>query len=306
MRIMHFLSAVILVFLICGSAFGDGAMFSHRSSVGKGVVVKEPEQQAVVLFTGQEEQLIISPTYKGPAGRFAWVIPVPSMPRIDTADMSIFKELKILIPPRMQKSGSGLGGVSGKDGKPKVEVIERQMIGGYDVSVIQSTSGTELYKWLQDNGFDLPRSARSPIVDYVKGRWFFVACKVNASGLGDGEQTGDLSPIRMTFKSQRPIYPIRLSAANPEPFDMLVYVIVPISVIVPGSTVLSIDLGPRKCTPVLRAEAVIRAVAAVDASNKYPALSAFVREDAYVWRESVRLMPSDCRRDLLWNQPGVE
>ncbi|MHB1001928.1 MAG: DUF2330 domain-containing protein [Armatimonadota bacterium] len=308
MKVRHVLTISMLVLLIYGTAFSDGAMFSHRSSADKGIVVKEPEQQAVVLFTGSEEQLIISPTYKGPAGRFAWVIPVPTMPKVDTADMRIFNELKTLLPPKAQRSGvkGGLGGISGKDEKPAVEVLERKTIGGYDMSVIKSADGTELFKWLQDNEFHLPQKARSPIVDYVRGGWFFVACKVNAAGPGDGEQTGNLSPIKITFKSQRPIYPVRLSAANPEPFDMLIYVITPASAITTGSTVLRVDRGPRKCTPVLNASALIRPIVYGNAPDDHPALSALVHEDAYVWRESVRLMPSDCRSDLLWYQPGVE
>lgn len=302
--------SVIAMLLLPSIAHADGAMLSHKpmfKKSGETPVVKEPEQQAVILFTGDMEQLIISPTYQGPSGRLAWIVPVPARPVVDTADMRIFVELKALLRTKPSQSrfgsSSGFGG-AGQAGKPAVEVIERKVIGGYDISVIESADGTELMRWLESNEFRLPSNARSPIVDYVRGGWFFVACKVTAPDAVEPNDARDLSPIRIRFPVSKPIYPLRLSAANPGAFDILVYIISPMSAIGSTSTNLVLDRGPRKCTLMHRVVAVLPRVVPGESSDPCPALLKLVDDDTYIWRESLQLLPSDCRRDVLWYAPG--
>ena len=84
-------------------------------------------------------------------------------------------------------------------------------------------------KWLSTNGYELPQKALDPVKEYVTRHWTFVACKIADSdpNTAEGLKTGTLAPLSMTFRTARPVYPLRMSA-NSKPFDLLVYVILPV------------------------------------------------------------------------------
>ena len=180
-------------------------------------LVNEPEQKAAIFFDKGREQLIISPKYEGPAEKFAWIIPVPTRPKVEIADEAIFYELYELAASVFLSSKRA----------DEVKVLEKATIGAYDVNVLSATDGKALMKWLSQNGYHLPEKALEPVKSYVRRRWTFVACKIHDPRSAAGLRTGTLAPLKLTFASPQPVYPLRLSSANPEPFQLIVYLVMP-------------------------------------------------------------------------------
>ncbi len=92
-----------------------------------------------------------------------------------------------------------------------VNVEQEAQIGHYDVSVLDATTPDALNSWLEENGFQhVPEEGRAIVADYVDEGWRFVAAKLSRSGGGYGRP----HPIEVTFPSDAPIYPMRLTALS--------------------------------------------------------------------------------------------
>lgn len=92
-----------------------------------------------------------------------------------------------------------------------VTLEQEVQIGNYDVSVLDVTSSDSLNSWLEDNGFQhVPEDGRAIVADYIDNGWRFVAAKLSRSGGGYGRP----HPIEVTFPSDAPIYPMRLTALS--------------------------------------------------------------------------------------------
>jgi len=297
--------AMAIAFLnVATSSRADGIMLpdieTWKKMRDEGLVM-EPEQRAVIVYSKGNEDLIISPRYEGQADRFAWVIPVPSRPEVELADRALFDELdEALYYGQVPKSPSLP--------KTNVEVIERRVIGDYDVGVLDANDAHALMNWLSDNAYYLPDLALGPIEYYVGKRWTFVACKIHdpvrsAKGL----RTGTLAPLKMSFASKRPMYPLRLSAANPEPFDVDIYLLVP-------DPNPALDYRVVIDLPVLRGDRFLPlpSVAypelnAVEAAQEkpFPALARLAPRGLHVFHVAYQtdstIRPKQCVRDLYWN-----
>src|SRR5438105_3111049 len=62
-------------------------------------LITEPDQKALIYFSRGSEQLVISPSYAGEATDFAWVVPVPSRPKVEILRGAPFHELARLVEP---------------------------------------------------------------------------------------------------------------------------------------------------------------------------------------------------------------
>ena len=56
-------------------------------------LILEPDQKALIYYSRGREQLVISPNYAGDATDFAWVVPVPSVPKVEILKGAPFHEL---------------------------------------------------------------------------------------------------------------------------------------------------------------------------------------------------------------------
>lgn len=93
-----------------------------------------------------------------------------------------------------------------------VSVLERSVIGDFDVSVVQSTDAGEMKAWLTANGFQSSPQANNAIEDYVKNGWLFVVSKLNRSF--DDARVSAPTPLIFQFPVTKPVYPMQLTGAG--------------------------------------------------------------------------------------------
>jgi len=298
------LLAVLALLVLQGFAWADGGFMPDERTWQQrreSALINEPEQKAVVFFSAGTEQLIISPSYEGDATNFAWVVPVPARPKVEILKGAIFHELARLVMPkppadRLSKSRLLSPQAAG------VKVLERKTVGAYDVSVLAASDGNALMNWLKSNGYHLPDKAVEPIKGYVKDRWTFVACRIKVPGSAKGLKTGTLAPLRLTFKTPRPVYPVRLSAANPKPFIVEVYLVL-----------RSVDIGakPDRISvagiPGQRFHPHTKWAATASGypwnRSRYPTLAGLYDGEMQIYREWFYAEPAECRKDMVWILP---
>lgn len=104
-----------------------------------------------------------------------------------------------------------------------VEVLDRQTIGSYDVAVVKATDAVELEEWLARAGTPLPDKARPVIEDYVREDWCFMTARFRKDIVADAKP----HPVRITFPTAQPVYPMRLTGVVSDSLDLDLMVIGP-------------------------------------------------------------------------------
>ncbi|MEZ0228363.1 MAG: DUF2330 domain-containing protein, partial [Planctomycetota bacterium] len=176
---------------------------------------------------------------------FGMVIPTPGKPKLDEMARDFFKDLAIytiLMPlpqtiwidePPVPKAAGG--GTRYRGGHPSeadekghgVKVLESGVVGSLDYKIIVADDASGLFEWLKENKYNY--SGDSDTLDfYVKKKWFFTVMKIDSKAMKkapDGSYTGEVTPTRFTFESEKCIYPLKITQISvKDKTDALFYV----------------------------------------------------------------------------------
>jgi hypothetical protein len=219
MRKLFFLMPLFLLF--AGTASACGGLFCSTTPVN--------QQGEQIIFEMNDDGTIsayVQINYTGAATNFAWVVPVPTVPEVDVADMATFDELDLLtqpvfIPPplpacfEMSTPTQMLMGTQAPSptySAAEVTILAQGTAGPYEYSVITDDDPDEMFRWLRENGYQIAPAMGPLIRVYNDEDMVFLAMKLQPEA---GVQ--DIQPIKMTYESDAPMIPIRLTAvaANP-------------------------------------------------------------------------------------------
>ena len=171
--------------------------------------------------------------YTGDPAEFAWVIPVTAIPDFSVGSELLFSNLLAGTVPtysftntfdcqerdrsvgcasvELADGGSSLtGGVgefgdeTGDNGGPTI--VKREIVGAYEIVVLQGGTAQELYDWLDDNGYAQDPDAPPILKQYLAEGFYFAAAR-----LIHGSGVDELQPLVMTYKGDQPCVPLRLT-----------------------------------------------------------------------------------------------
>jgi uncharacterized protein DUF2330 len=190
----------------------------------------EPVQETalVELGDGTESVTLNIATEPGSgATEAAFVMPVPARASFELADGKIFGELDEFSQPRIEYrdverdvDGDGAGAAPGQDGASDVTVTDQVTVGPYEVAQLTGTDATTVENWLHANGFMLPEAIGARLTPYLAEGWLVVAVRLVPTSGDFG-----LPPMRLSFPTTEPVYPMRLSAAAETAQPMRLYVL---------------------------------------------------------------------------------
>jgi len=171
--------------------------------------------------------------YSGAPSNFAWVLPVPAVPKLATTPVDLFRNLDIATVPLFSQSspppcglpplggerpvGSGATSPGGNVG-----VYGQGTVGPYAYAVIGSSDPQALTRWLQSHHYHIPDKAQPLIATYTQAHMLFLAMRLQPQ-----EGIQDLTPVKITFATTSPqvMIPLRLAAAAATPhMGLLVWI----------------------------------------------------------------------------------
>ena len=227
-RFVHLLLGAIVVLLVAfapRAARADGGVFLY----GRDADVSMPDQKAIIVYdeeTGRED-LILSVGLMGESPEVAWVVPVPSLPEVNTASEEWFEQLSDLTQPEIRTHRIVVSEPVPPTEEPAggVTLHSREQVGVYDVSILSSDQPGELFEWLNENGYAFPEEGRPLLDTYeTEGGWYFVAVRVLSGESAFVE--GDVQPLWLSFDVDQPIYPMRLTTLVADYWmEILIYVL---------------------------------------------------------------------------------
>jgi hypothetical protein len=228
------------VMAFCGFyvAKADAKLFNNRSEV-------------ILVRNGNRTVVTMSNDFKGNVRDFAMVVPVPvvlSEHDIRVVNRSIFDKLNDYSAPRLVEyydehpcapmieaknemffAPTMVESITTKDMAMDVNEnygvsIEAEYeVGEYNILILSATESDGLRRWLTDNDYTIPQDADDVLNPYIKSNMKFFVVKVNLEKVAS-QETEYLSPIQITYSSEKFMLPIRLGMANADgPQDLVVY-----------------------------------------------------------------------------------
>ena len=171
--------------------------------------------------------------YAGSAEQFAWVVPVPEVPKIGLSTDELFMNLSERFRPSFEANILEEGTCGWDDtyysdavaefgsytassdagASTGVTVVDESEVGPYETVTLQASSSELLVDWLQENDYDLPDALDPVLAPYVADGSYFVALRLQAK-----ESVGSLQPLSLTWSGTQATIPIQLTsvAATPD------------------------------------------------------------------------------------------
>jgi hypothetical protein len=218
-------------------AKADASLFNNKSEV-------------IIVRDGLKTTITMSNDFKGNVRDFAMVVPVPVVlaeKDIRVTNRRIFESLDAYSAPRLVEyyddnpcmpsyylydsvaessvpmANSGKLRSSMKSDDYQVTIEAQYQVGEYDILILSAKESTGLKRWLTDNGYKIPAQAEEVLDPYIKSNMKFFVVKVNMDEFYVSKSEY-LSPIQITFESEKFMLPIRLGMANADgDQDMIVY-----------------------------------------------------------------------------------
>jgi len=240
----RFLFVLVLTSLAVPLALADGMVRPPKMYKGepyKGSL-NESAQEAIIIFTpGTEKEsavqdLIIKIHVDGDVNQFGWVVPLCAAPsQTAKEDAELFNELHTYVQRRLaaqrrpmataDKSASDGSAAAAEQAEP-VEVIERKIVGSFDVAIVKENKAGALNDWLSDNGYQ-PVDDAEDVMKFYRDKGYVYACvKVSDVELRKGRDV-ELHPLRFRFETggrDGIFFPMRLTGLQEDRFDVNLHV----------------------------------------------------------------------------------
>ncbi len=230
MRIIVTVVAMSITVTVCSTAQAFCGFYVSRADTE----LYNQASQVVMVRDGDRTVITMANDFSGDAADFAVVIPVPTAvarEQINVGDRSVIEHLDAYTAPRlveyhdpdpctrfqrfdrMVESSATPSGAGGSARARGVTIEASYTVGEYDILILSATQSDGLVRWLDENGYRLPKGADAVVGSYIKqGMRFFVA-RVN---LEEQARLGFsfLRPLQVAFESRRFMLPIRLGTLN--------------------------------------------------------------------------------------------
>ena len=219
------LAAIVAVLASTQPAWACGGFFCTTTPV---------DQNAErIIFTQNGDGTVsayVQIEYTGSAPDFSWILPLPEAIDVESVQvpedaMAAFRELEVatdpvFIPPDLPECVLLEPQADRVMAAPAaaVTVFASGEVGPYGFDVVGSEDPDALVTWLRENSYQVT-AAMEPLIDvYVDEEFVFLAMKLRPD---QGAQ--DVEPVKVTYPSERPMIPLRLTAVAANP-DMAVMV----------------------------------------------------------------------------------
>lgn len=209
----------------------------------KEIDINEPTQKAIIVHDAGRQDMLLQVKYEGPLEEFGWLIPVPSLPKVEKGSMEAFYELSRLTQTSFASLHTYGTMTTQSESEDKLKVLEDKPVGAYQVSILSAQSPGSLDRWLKKHRYSIPNQKSEIIDEYIHKGWYFVAVKIrlNAPGglkspkdrdgmnwsrktFGSNLSSGELHPLLISFDTPACVFPLKISSVGEKPSEISIYV----------------------------------------------------------------------------------
>lgn len=201
--------------------------------------VYEGDQIGIVKWSNSTEELILRVEFHGDVNDFAWIVPLPAEPAVDSVSTDIFYQLRDYSRPLYKRRGSGCnddyifgwGRYEDDEGEfnDGVEEVGSGTVGVLEYLILLADDPSALADYLTEHGYEYPSGATSIFNYYISKDWkYFFCSRVDTSLVNgsNGYYYGYLG-IKFTFTTSMPVYPLKITSLSYEEGDVTLYSFLP-------------------------------------------------------------------------------
>lgn len=182
----------------------------------EGESVHIAEESALILWDAESktQHFIRRASFETAAKDFGFLVPTPSAPKLAEAHDLVFRYLEDLVRPKIVAAAarkSEAPPAATVAAAPKVVVLERVQVAGYDAAVLAANDAGALASWLKSNGYASTPELTEWSRAYVDSGWIITAFKIAADRPA---KKLEASAVRMSFATDRPFFPYREPASS--------------------------------------------------------------------------------------------
>lgn len=194
-----------------------------------GAEVDVVEEEALIVWdpATKTEQFIRRAKFSSTAKAFGFLVPTPSIPKLDEVPDYLFHGLADAVRPKVVRDTSGYdiqigsllwetcvaGMMKSKGGSDRVtagvRVISVAHVAGFDATTVEADDTGALAGWLEQHGFATTPALTQWLDRYVQDRWKITAFVVASDQSDAAAFEVATRAVRMTFQTDRPFYPYR-------------------------------------------------------------------------------------------------
>lgn len=178
------------------------------------------EESAVIVWDSAKkvEHFIRWASFATKAQDFGFLVPTPTQPQLKEVAEGVFATLTQWTAPKIEHKRDWsfapmfclFGCAMAPHDASKsaaVRVLDRQIVGGFDAAVLEADNAEALLQWLEKHGYVARPELTAWLGPYIADHWKITAFKIaQEPGGGRAVQT---SPVRMSFRTERPFFPYR-------------------------------------------------------------------------------------------------
>lgn len=180
----------------CAVLLPDGATYSVK------------DEKSVIFFSSAESQMhfVRKITFDSTSDNLGYLIPVQNEPTVEEADPAVVDGALELAKKFGKTSRSKTAGDT-VSAQPGAGVISEKQVGSFKATILMPREEEAFTAWLTENGFKADEAVTEWMRPYMRGRFHFVALKLNKSPeASDGLIT---EAIRISSENIRIFYPYR-------------------------------------------------------------------------------------------------
>jgi hypothetical protein len=174
------------------------------------------DEVALVTMDGHDETVIMRLNLQSTADNAALIVPTPTPAEVSLASPELFDELDDLSAPRIETRrqwsfgmpAAANEGIAARAPQGPT-VVDQVQLGPLEATTLAGGELAGVQQWLAARGYTMRPEVVAQLDPYLKQGWAFVAMRLT----GPTPLNGRLAPVKLTFGSDRMVYPMRMSAA---------------------------------------------------------------------------------------------
>lgn len=173
-------------------------------------------ETGLIVWDGKTERIDMVMAMTGSSKEAAWIMPTPADTELALGDKKVWPKLRELTKPEHRTYWDWtplLGGMSGNSAvagaKSGVHIDKVTEIGPFQVTTL-SGDAASVNTWLTEQHYGARPELTPTFQSYLDQGWKIQAVRLTPAAQ-NAEFKGSLDPLRMTFTTDRPVYPIKLS-----------------------------------------------------------------------------------------------
>ena len=199
----------------CGGTFCD--------NLPEPMPVDQSGEDILFVSDGLNVEVHVRIQYTGEAERFAWVLPLQGIPEVAVGSDPLFTALSNATAPAWMSYddydcdeddpdwGDDTGGIKldaggGTRGDGGPEVVFEEVVGAFEVVVLQGGTAAEVVDFLDANDYAQDPDAEPILQEYLDEGFLFAAVKLAADA-----SVEEIHPLAFRFAGDEPCVPIRLT-----------------------------------------------------------------------------------------------